>query len=99
MEQPRQQLALREVTGGAEDYDDMVVWVLGPMIVGLNGARVQCHSNGKTGHVSIDREKQLAAEAAAVLVKDGMTVGLGTGSTVAVLLPPAPRRRARAPPV
>jgi ribose 5-phosphate isomerase A len=37
--------------------------------------------------VSVDREKQLAAEAAATLVEDGMTVGLGTGSTVAFLLP------------
>jgi ribose 5-phosphate isomerase A len=43
--------------------------------------------------VSIDREKQLAAEAAAVLVKDGMTVGLGTGSTVAFLLPALAARR------
>jgi ribose 5-phosphate isomerase A len=34
-----------------------------------------------------EREKQLAAEAAAELVDDGMTVGLGTGSTVAHLLP------------
>lgn len=34
-----------------------------------------------------DREKQGAAEAAAELVEDGMTVGLGTGSTVAFLLP------------
>jgi ribose 5-phosphate isomerase A len=34
-----------------------------------------------------DAEKRLAAEAAAELVKDGMTVGLGTGSTVAHLLP------------
>ena len=33
------------------------------------------------------REKQLAAEAAAALVQDGMTVGLGTGSTVGFLLP------------
>jgi len=32
-------------------------------------------------------EKRLAAEAAAELVEDGMTVGLGTGSTVACLLP------------
>ena len=32
-------------------------------------------------------EKQVAAEAAARLVEDGMTVGLGTGSTVAFLLP------------
>jgi ribose 5-phosphate isomerase A len=34
-----------------------------------------------------DREKQAAAEAAALLVEDGMLVGLGTGSTVAYLLP------------
>lgn len=35
----------------------------------------------------VEREKQLAAQAAAQLVEDGMTVGLGTGSTVAYLLP------------
>src|SRR5690242_3879028 len=35
----------------------------------------------------LDHEKRLAAEAAAQLVEDGMTVGLGTGSTVAHLLP------------
>jgi len=34
-----------------------------------------------------DREKQLAAEAAARLIEDGMLVGLGTGSTVGYLLP------------
>jgi ribose 5-phosphate isomerase A len=34
-----------------------------------------------------DAEKRLAAEAAAELVEDGMTIGLGTGSTVAHLLP------------
>jgi len=34
-----------------------------------------------------DSEKKLAAEAAAELVEDGMAVGLGTGSTVAHLLP------------
>ena len=33
------------------------------------------------------REKQLAAEVAAALVEDGMRVGLGTGTTVALLLP------------
>ena len=32
-------------------------------------------------------EKRVAAEAAALLVESGMTVGLGTGSTVAFLLP------------
>jgi ribose 5-phosphate isomerase A len=36
---------------------------------------------------SPDAEKRLAAEAAAELVESGMTVGLGTGSTVAHLLP------------
>ena len=37
--------------------------------------------------MSADDEKRLAAEAAAELVESGMTVGLGTGSTVAHLLP------------
>jgi ribose 5-phosphate isomerase A len=35
----------------------------------------------------LDDEKRAAAEAAAELVEDGSTVGLGTGSTVAHLLP------------
>jgi ribose 5-phosphate isomerase A len=39
-----------------------------------------------------DEEKRLAAEAAAELVESGMTVGLGTGSTVAHLLPAIARR-------
>src|SRR5580658_751173 len=39
-----------------------------------------------------EREKQVAAEAAAELVEDGMTVGLGTGTTVAFLLPALARR-------
>jgi ribose 5-phosphate isomerase A len=39
-----------------------------------------------------DAEKRIAAEAAAELVSDGMTVGLGTGSTVAHLLPAIARR-------
>lgn len=37
--------------------------------------------------MSPDDEKRIAAEAAVELVEDGMTVGLGTGSTVAHLLP------------
>ena len=37
--------------------------------------------------MSNEREKQAAAEASVALVEDGMTVGLGTGSTVAYLLP------------
>jgi ribose 5-phosphate isomerase A len=42
--------------------------------------------------VPADDEKRLAAEAAAELVEDGMAVGLGTGSTVAHLLPALARR-------
>lgn len=42
--------------------------------------------------MSVDREKQLAAQAAAELVEDHMTVGLGTGSTVAFLLTALARR-------
>jgi len=42
--------------------------------------------------VAADDEKRLAAEAAAELVESGMTVGLGTGSTVAHLLPALARR-------
>ena len=42
--------------------------------------------------MAADDEKRLAAEAAAELVEDGMTVGLGTGSTVAHLLPAIARR-------
>jgi ribose 5-phosphate isomerase A len=43
--------------------------------------------------VDRDREKRIAAEAAAALVADGMRVGLGTGSTVAHLLPALAERR------
>jgi hypothetical protein len=43
--------------------------------------------------MSIECEKQLAAEAAAKLVENGTTVGLGTGSTVAFLLQELARRR------
>jgi ribose 5-phosphate isomerase A len=42
---------------------------------------------------SLDVEKKVAAEAAAELVSDGMKVGLGTGSTVAHLLPALAARR------
>jgi ribose 5-phosphate isomerase A len=45
--------------------------------------------------MDVEREKQLAAEAAAALVEDGMTVGLGTGSTVAHLLPAVAARGIR----
>lgn len=37
--------------------------------------------------MAAEEEKRVAAEAAAKLVEEGMTVGLGTGSTVALLLP------------
>ena len=39
-----------------------------------------------------NHEKRIAAEAAAALVENGMRVGLGTGSTVAHLLPALARR-------
>jgi ribose 5-phosphate isomerase A len=45
--------------------------------------------------MSVEQEKRAAAEAAAQLVEDGMRVGLGTGSTVAYLLPALAARRLR----
>ena len=42
-----------------------------------------------------EEEKRSAAEAAALLVEDGMTVGLGTGSTVAYFLPALARQQLR----
>jgi ribose 5-phosphate isomerase A len=42
--------------------------------------------------MSLEDEKRVAAEAAAELVENGMTVGLGTGSTVAYLLPALAKR-------
>ncbi|SDO87779.1 ribose-5-phosphate isomerase [Nakamurella panacisegetis] len=42
---------------------------------------------------SQEGEKRRVAEAAALLVEDGMLVGLGTGSTVAYLLPALARRQ------
>src|SRR5258706_437187 len=42
--------------------------------------------------VTTEQEKRAAAEAAALLVEDGMTVGLGTGTTVRYLLPALARR-------
>ncbi len=44
---------------------------------------------------AIEAGKREAAEAAALLVKDGMRIGLGTGTTVAHLLPALARRRLR----
>jgi ribose 5-phosphate isomerase A len=41
----------------------------------------------------LQREKELAAKTAADLVEDGMSVGLGTGTTVACLLPILAARR------
>lgn len=42
--------------------------------------------------MDVEREKRLVAETAAGLVEDGMTVGLGTGTTVAFLLPALGKR-------
>ena len=61
-------------------------------------------SSGATGRASgpslsaaerSEEEKRIAAEAAAELIEDGMRVGLGTGSTVAHLLPAIARRGLR----
>jgi ribose 5-phosphate isomerase A len=49
-------------------------------------------ANKVSGVTGADTEKRIAAEAAAELVESGMTVGLGTGSTVAYLLPAIARR-------
>jgi len=49
-------------------------------------------ANKVPGVTEADTEKRVAAEAAAELVESGMTVGLGTGSTVAHLLPAIARR-------
>jgi ribose 5-phosphate isomerase A len=46
----------------------------------------------KESHMSADGEKQAAAEAAAELIENGMTVGLGTGSTAAFLVQALGRR-------
>jgi ribose 5-phosphate isomerase A len=43
-------------------------------------------------NAEVDREKQLVGETAASMVENGMRVGLGTGSTVAYLLPALARR-------
>jgi ribose 5-phosphate isomerase A len=47
----------------------------------------------QAGHRAIEREKQLAAQAAAEVVDSGMVIGLGSGSTVAYLLPALAARR------
>jgi ribose 5-phosphate isomerase A len=49
-------------------------------------------ANKVPGVTGADTEKRVAAEAAAQLVESDMTVGLGTGSTVAHLLPAIARR-------
>lgn len=41
----------------------------------------------------VEAEKEVAARAAAALLEDGMTVGLGTGTTVAHFVPALARRR------
>jgi ribose 5-phosphate isomerase A len=48
-----------------------------------------------TDDAAIERQKRLVARAAAELIEDGMRVGLGTGSTVAHLLPAIAERGCR----
>jgi len=47
----------------------------------------------ESARADVEQEKRAAAEAAADLVEPGMVVGLGTGTTVAYLLPALGRRR------
>jgi len=54
---------------------------------GQDGSVTEAAGAGAGAETGTEREKRLAAEAAATLVEDGMRVGLGTGSTVAYLLP------------
>jgi ribose 5-phosphate isomerase A len=55
------------------------------------GAPTAPGATGQTGPT--ERFKRAAAEAAAAIVQDGMRVGLGTGSTVAHLLPALANRK------
>ncbi len=61
----------------------MVVPAVGPAAV-VATMSVRTEEENPLAH---ENEKAAAAQAAAMLVEDGMTVGLGTGSTVAPLLP------------
>src|ERR1700710_400909 len=65
----------------------LVVWALNASV---QGGRIE--SPVVTASPTADDEKRLAAEAAAELVESGMAVGLGTGSTIAHLLPAVARR-------
>jgi ribose 5-phosphate isomerase A len=58
-------------------------------------AREQQGGSAGTAADATEDEKRSAAEAAALLVSDGMTVGLGTGSTAAYLLPALAARNLR----
>jgi len=52
-----------------------------------SGATPRQRQQALSDDAAIAREKRAAARAAAELIEDGMRVGLGTGSTVAYLLP------------
>ena len=49
----------------------------------MGGGVSRAQAGGKGKIMSADDQKRAAGEAAALLVRDGMTVGLGTGSTAA----------------
>jgi ribose 5-phosphate isomerase A len=61
-------------------------------MAGLRAMASRRYSIRETGPVDVEHEKQVAAEAAALLVEDGMRVGLGTGTTAAYVLPALARR-------
>src|SRR5215469_2260061 len=99
VEEAREQLPLGKVTRGAEQDDDVVVRVVVVLVGGGHGQKSAGSSPWRGSRQTIliavdtEHEKRLAAEAAAQYVRDGMAVGLGTGSTAAYLLPALARRK------
>ena len=79
----------RFASRGLDNYANRV---LSAMRKGFGGHAEKAAKRCDRATDPIEREKQLAAEAAAQLVQDGMLVGLGTGSTAAYLLPPLAAR-------
>jgi ribose 5-phosphate isomerase A len=60
-----------------------------------NGARTSGHSFFRRSHMDADSKKKAAALAALEYVEDGMTVGVGTGSTVNHFIAALRERRQR----
>jgi ribose 5-phosphate isomerase A len=75
----------------------VVVSVISPRVPPASGVKRRADRRHQDNDrvTDVEREKRLAAEAAAELVEDGMIVGLGTGTTVGFLLPALARRELR----